>query len=736
VQGVGFRPFVHGLAAEHGLSGDIRNDSQGVLIHLFGAPEAVAAFLHDLEAAPPPLAEVARVVARDIPHEVREGFTILPSKGEAERTVAVAPDAAICADCRRELLDPADRRHRYAFINCTHCGPRYSIITDVPYDRPNTTMRDFAMCPACRAEYEDPADRRYHAQPVCCPDCGPRLEMRDAAGGPMAGDPVRLAAGELRSGRIVAVKGLGGFHLACDATNEAAVRRLRERKHREEKPFAVMVKDLAAAASLADLPGYAERLLASPVAPILIARKRHPERLARAVSPVNDYYGLMLPYTPLHVLLFEEGLGPLVMTSGNLTDEPICIANDEARDRLKGIADAFLMHNRRIHLREDDSVLLATRDRPTVVRRSRGYVPVGIETGRAVSGWAAFGPMLKNTLAVGRGTTVYPGQHVGDLNNRLALDMFQEVYDHLRAILGVEVERIACDMHPDYPSTHLAEATGLPVTKVQHHHAHLVSLMAEKPRTRGGRAIGFAFDGTGYGEDGAVWGGEVMVFDPCGYRRAFHLEYVPLPGGDRAAEEPWRMGLVHLVRNGLDRLRARYRGRRVEQVRALLESDVPMPRTSSMGRLFDAVASLCRVCQRNTYEGKAAMALEGIIEPTEESYGFILRGDEILTDGIIRGVVEDLDRGLPPGVVSGRFHNTVVEIMVECARVLREAEGLSDVFLSGGCFQNAYLLARGRARLEAEGFRVFTHTLLPPNDGGVAVGQLLAAATRGEGKDP
>ena len=729
VQGVGFRPFVYRLAVGHGLAGDVRNDSRGLTIRVFGGRRDIERFVAELTEAPPPLASVSSVTTRELPFEPREGFCILASEAQPERTVAVTPDAAICPDCLRELLDPEDRRYRYPFINCTNCGPRYSIIEDVPYDRPNTTMRDFEMCAPCRTEYEDPADRRYHAQPVCCDVCGPELAMLDAAGNAIDCEPVAFARQQLLSGRIVAIKGLGGFHLACDATNEGAVERLRRRKHREEKPLAVMAASYELAERLIEMPDYGKALLESPVAPILIARKRSRDVLAPSVSAVTDFYGVMLPYTPLHVLLFERDLEALVMTSGNLTDEPIAIDNDEAIERLAGVADFFLVHNRRIHLRLDDSVVSATGPSPIIWRRARGYVPRGIETGRNVHGVAAFGPLLKNTLAIGRGTVIYPGQHVGDLDNLLARDMFDEVYRHLRDVLDVDVETIACDLHPDYPTTRIAQESGKPVVQIQHHFAHVVSLMAEKRVYD--RSIGFSFDGTGYGDDGAIWGGEVFVFDPASYVRAFHLEYVPLPGGDKAIKEPWRMALAYLFQHGLDHEKYVRHGR-AGQILALLESDLDVFWTSSMGRLFDAVSSLCGVCQETTFDGKAAMALEGIIADTEESYDFAVADGVIKTGGLIRDVLGDIDRGESPSVISARFHNTIVEIMVECAKRLRISDGLRNVFLSGGCFMNSYLTSHGARRLEEEGFTVFTHTLLPPNDGGVSTGQLLAAtlATR------
>jgi hydrogenase maturation protein HypF len=732
VQGVGFRPFVYRTARELGLTGWVRNDAAGVTVALFGPPAARAAFRDAVQTGAPPLAAVAAVRSEPLAGTPPDEFRILPSREEANRRVDVTPDAAVCADCRRELLDPADRRHRYPFINCTQCGPRYTIVEDVPYDRPRTTMKRFRMCAACAAEYEDPASRRHHAQPNCCPRCGPSLELRDAEGSPLPGDPVREAAARLRDGAIVAIKGLGGFHLACDATAEPAVRRLRERKLREEKPLAVMVQDLAAARALVELPAYGEEFLAGPAAPILVARRRPDAGVAPAVAPVNDFLGVMLPYTPLHLLLFAEGLGPLVMTSANRSDEPIVIDNTEARERLAGIADAFLLHDRPIHLRADDSVFHAGEVRPTVLRRARGYVPAGIQTGRDVEGWAGFGPLLKNAPALGRGSVVYPGQHVGDLDHPLSREMFREVYDHLRRLLGVEVTRVACDLHPEYPTTALAEATGLPVRRIQHHHAHLVALMAESRSYE--PAIGFAFDGAGYGPDGTVWGGEVLVVEPGAYRRAYHLDVVPQPGGDKAAREGWRMAVSHLAAAGLDWQRY-VRHPRAADVAELLRSAVPQPRTSSMGRLFDAVAALTGLRDHSAYEGQAAMMLEGAAAETEACYEAILAGGCLRAAPVLAGIVRDLDAGVPAGVVSGKFHNTVASWMVAAAVALRGAEGLETVLLSGGVFQNARLTARARARLAEEGFTVRTHALLPPNDGGIAVGQVVAAAA-GAGASP
>ncbi len=728
VQGVGYRPFLYALAQRHGLTGEARNTAQGVVARVFGPARDVDAFVAALRVEAPPLARVSCVQARPIPAEEHAHFRILPSDAQGAPAVAVTPDAAICDACRRELLDPQDRRYRYPLLNCTQCGPRYSILLTVPYDRPNITMRAFPMCGACRAEYEDPTDRRHHAQPTCCPACGPRVRLLGGEGEPLDGDPVRGAARLLREGRILAVKGLGGFHLACDATRPPVVARLRARKHREDKPLAVMVPDADAAAALVHLPDYGRALLTGPQAPILVAPERAASPVAEEVAPGTDTLGVMVAYTPLHVLLFEElGDVPLVMTSGNLSEEPICIRNREALERLSGVADAFLVHDRPIHLRVDDSVLLATDPGPTLLRRARGYVPAGLEAGLDADGILGFGPLLKNTLALGRGTTVFPGQHVGDLDNVRALEMFDEVRAHLAEVLGVAPTLAACDLHPDYPTTRMAAQSGLPVVRVQHHHAHLAALLAETGDYAS--ALGIAFDGAGYGPDGTVWGGEALVFDALGYERVCHLEHVALPGGDRAAREPWRMALAYLVREGLDWTRW-VAHPRADSVARLLAGPLPQVQTSSMGRLFDAVAALCGLCDENTFEAKAPMRLEAAATDAPDAYPFALDGPVVRTGGVIRGVAEDLARGAPVGAVAGRFHNTLADLVVDIARRVRAERGLARVLLSGGCFVNRRLLAATHARLREAGFRVAAHTLLPPGDGAVSVGQVVHAAAR------
>lgn len=733
VQGVGFRPWVHALASAYRVGGVVWNDPQGVSILVFGESRTLDTFVEAIRTSPPPLARIASITVETIPYEEHPHFRILPSQKKGRVEVAVTPDAATCRDCRQELLDPSNRRYRYPFINCTYCGPRYSIVTSVPYDRPNTTMVDFPMCEACRAEYEDPSDRRYHAQAICCPRCGPHLFFTHADGHRCEGDAIKLAAEALRTGGIVAIKGIGGFHLACDASREETVLRLRQRKRREEKPFAIMVRDTEVAATLIDLPPSAIPLLESPEHPILIAPRRVgiEDAIAPSVAPGHRTLGLMLPYTPIHLLLFAEGLTVLVMTSANLSDEPIVKDNEEAFERLRGIADFFLLHDRRIQTRLDDSVCRSGRERPVLLRRARGYVPLGIETGRIVDRILAFGGFLKNAPAIGRGSAIYPLQHIGDLETTLAIETFEETVKNFQAILEITPSLAACDLHPDYPTTHLAEASGLPWIRVQHHHAHLLSVMAEVRQYE--RAIGFAFDGTGYGDDGAIWGGEVLVFDPSSYDRVFHLAYLPLPGGDQAAKEPWRMALAYLHEAGIEELWERWLPSslhpKAHDLLSLLHSHLPQPRTSSMGRLFDAVASLLGICHFNTYEGKAPMMLESLVRFDEEgTYPFTFAGSAIDVHEMIRAILRDREAGVDPSTIAARFHRTIVMIMLACAREIREKFSIRRVFLSGGVFANAVLSNWASESLQRQGFEVILPSLLPPNDGGIAVGQAIAAA--------
>ncbi|MBI3932057.1 MAG: carbamoyltransferase HypF [Acidobacteria bacterium] len=743
VQGVGFRPFAYRLATERRLSGTIANTPAGVAIEVQGPPGDVEDFIGRLSLEAPPLAHVTGVAVRDLAWGPDGGFRILASRaGEPARTL-VSPDVAVCDACLGELFEPGDRRYRYPFINCTDCGPRFTIVRDIPYDRARTSMAAFTMCPACRAEYDDPASRRFHAQPNACWDCGPQAALWDAAGRRLEeGDPIAAAAGHLAAGRVVAVKGLGGFHLAADAARADAVDRLRERKARVAKPFAVMAASLEAAARLARLDDAAAAALRRPERPIVLVPKGGDGVVADAVAPGVGEVGLFLPYTPLHHLLFAAGpFDALVMTSGNRAEEPIAIDNREAVERLAGLADLFLVHDRDVVRRCDDSVVRPVGGRVRPLRRARGYVPLPVALAEEVPPVLAVGGELNNTVCLTRGRQAFLSQHVGDLENLEAHGFFEEAIDHLGRILEVEPRAIAHDLHPDYHSTRWALAReGLPRVAVQHHHAHVASCMAENGLS--GRVIGFALDGTGYGTDGHVWGGEVLVAGYDGFTRAAHLDEVPLPGGAAAIREPWRMAVAWLWRHygrrfldwrlpGLEKV-----GRRaLETALALTERGLLSPRTSSCGRLFDAVSALLGVCSRATYEGQAAVELEAIAadgDTPRDAYRFELEREQdawvIGTRGLFDGLVEDVHAGVAPGLASRRFHDGLADVLADVAASIRDATGLDRVCLSGGTFQNVRLTGRLRARLERRDFRVFTHGVVPPGDGGLSLGQALVAA--------
>ncbi|HVM39546.1 MAG TPA: carbamoyltransferase HypF [Acidimicrobiia bacterium] len=748
VQGVGFRPFVHGLAHRLGLAGSVRNDTAGVLVEVEGAEHALDEFVRAVRAEAPPLAVVDSVTTAEIEPTGEPGFAIVASDAAGARQVAVVPDAATCDDCLAEIADPADRRYRYPFTNCTNCGPRFTITLDVPYDRPNTTMAGFEMCDACRAEYDDPSDRRFHAQPVCCAGCGPRLMLFDAEGEGFAEDPLAAAAGVLDDGGIVAVKGLGGYHLAVDACSETAVARLRGRKHRDEKPFAVMVPDVAAARQWCEMSDDEETLLTSPARPIVVMERRArtgggaSQRVASTVAPGNRSLGLMLPYTPLHHLLLEEFGGPLVMTSGNQSDEPIAYRDDDAFTRLAGIADAFLVHDRPIHIRTDDSVARRLGGRTVWLRRSRGLAPAPVRLAttapRPVLGCGA---ELKHTFCLVRGADAFLSHHIGDLDHLEVFEAFTGGVEHFTRILGVDPAVVAHDLHPDYRSTAWAIESDLPLVGVQHHHAHVASCLAD--RGEEGPVIGVAFDGTGYGLDGTVWGGEILVADLARFERAAHLETVVMPGGTAAIREPWRMAAAWLDRLGLGdgggldvaARNAERWARLVEAARAGLNA----PATSSVGRLFDAVAALAGVRDAVTYEGQAAVELEQRVDPGVEG-AYEVRdaarpggpGSPLVmpASDLVAAVVDDLQAGAGPIAVATRFHRGLADAVARtCAAVAGES-GLTTVALSGGVFQNAFFTAELSGRLQREGLRVLTHSRVPPNDGGISLGQAAVAAAR------
>jgi hydrogenase maturation protein HypF len=724
VQGVGFRPFVHGLATGLGLAGLVGNDARGVFIEVEGDPGTVERFLTGLR-QPPPLAVVERISTRPLAPDGHHGFAIVGSDASGRRGALVSPDSATCADCLRELGDPADRRHGYPFVNCTNCGPRFTIVTDVPYDRPNTTMAGFAMCAACAAEYRDPGDRRFHAQPVCCPACGPHVALLDSGGRPRPGEPVEAARALLRDGGILALKGLGGYHLAATAGDEAAVAALRSRKHREDKPFAVLVPDLETARLLGAVDPAEEAVLTSARRPIVLLRRHADAPLAAAVAPGNRSIGVMLPYTPLHHLLAGE---PLVLTSGNVSDEPIAYRDEDAFARLGGIADAFLTHDRPIHVRTDDSVTRVFRGREMPVRRSRGYVPAPLPLPAGGPPVLACGAELKNTFCLAEDGRAFVSHHIGDLENYETLRAYREGIEHFGRLFDITPSTIAYDLHPEYLSTKYALEQDLPLVGVQHHHAHIASCMADNERSE--PVIGVAFDGTGYGTDGTLWGGEFLVADLNGFERAGHLRPVPLPGGTMAIREPWRMAAAYGVPADLDV--ARRNAANWDTVVAMGDRRVASPLTSSMGRLFDAVAALLGVRDRVEYEGQAAIELEQRADPRDGGT-YPVRLDDgspftVTGADLVAAVVADLRAGVDVPSIAARFHNAVAALVVAGARRLRETTGLTTVALSGGVFQNLLLLERTVTGLEAEGFGVLVHHRVPPNDGGISLGQAAVAS--------
>ena len=750
VQGVGFRPFVYRLAFEEGLAGFIGNDTDGVTIEVEGPEERVEAFLDRLRAEAPPLARIDSIVARDVTAIGEVGFRIVASEVLGPVSTGIPADAATCRDCLRELLDPEDRRYGYPFLNCTNCGPRFTITRRIPYDRPQTSMARFKMCAACEAEYDDPLSRRFHAQPNACWDCGPRVWLVGADGSALSADnPVAATIDRLVAGQIMAIKGVGGFHLSVDATNQAAVMRLRERKHRYGKPLAVMVRDMEAAREVCALTAAEEALLQTVARPIVLARKRDGGGIAEGVAPGIPWLGVFLPYAPLQHLLFADGrLRALVMTSANLSEEPIAIDNDEALARLGAIADAFLMHDREILQRCDDSVAAVVDGRPQLIRRARGFVPLGVELPLDAPPLLAVGGHLKNVFALARGRRVYQSQHLGDLENLTGLEFFKESLDHLMRTFEIEPETVVHDLHPGYLSTEWAKEwareRGLPLIAVQHHHAHVAGCMAEHGLRE---AIGLTLDGTGYGTDGRIWGGEVLIARLDGFERFAHLEYVAMPGGDAAVREPWRMAFAALRAADFDvesEQIVKLLGAQASEVRVLrrmVERGINSPMTSSLGRLFDAVAAVVLNRRVVDYEAQAAIELEGIavdepdrfeqgdyvpeLHDAEEGSG---SAAVIRTGKMWKAVLEDLWRGVPASRISARFHAGIAEGFINVAGNARIESGINQVAMSGGCMHNRRLARLLRVGLEAQGFQVFQHAQVSPGDGGLSYGQVAVAA--------
>lgn len=757
VQGVGFRPFVHELAVRLGLRGFVKNHGGAVEIEVEGIAAVLDGFLESLARGAPPLARIEDVRWQSIPGLEEAAFRIVPSDAGSIEGSSIAADAAVCRECLAELFDPGDRRYRYPFLNCTHCGPRLTIIRGAPYDRERTTMASFAMCDACRAEYDDPRDRRFHAQPIACPRCGPKLELREADGSPIATEhPLRDFAERVGNGAIGALKGIGGFHLVCDAGNDTAVRELRARKHRDEQPFALMLPDLEAAGRLCELGDEEARLLQSRQAPIVLLRKKAgATAVSEGVAPGNPNLGVMLPYSPLHHLLVRELEGrPLVMTSGNRTSEPIAYENDDALSRLNGIADLFLLHDRAIHVRCDDSVTRVVAGTELPLRRSRGAAPQSLPLPRECpAALLAVGGHLKGAFAVASGRQAILSHHLGDLEHFDAYCAFERDVALYRALFDVAPQRIVHDLHPDYATTRwareVAEAEGIPRLAVQHHHAHIASCMAEHRLDE--PVIGVAFDGTGYGldeetGDATVWGGEFLVGDYRAMRRTARLRHVGMPGGESAIREPWRMALAHLIDAGcgLSLLERRIPADAIRTTGTMIERRINLPATSSIGRLFDAAASIAGIRDRVTYEGQAAMQWEWLATDAGEArgaYPFTIEPpsagrdaapDVIDTRPIIRALAEDAVRGIEPRRMARRFHTTIVDVIETACLRIRDRTGLGVVVLSGGVFANAILLREAVPRLEAHGFRVYRHRLVPPNDGGLCLGQAAIAAAGGQ----
>ena len=730
VQGVGFRPFVHKLVRSSGLSGYIKNTSSGVELELEGERPALERFVALLPEQAPVLAVIESMEA-SYSKELRayEGFTIRQSQREEFRNTLISPDIGICEDCLRELRDPRDRRYRYPFINCTNCGPRFTIIKDIPYDRAKTSMAGFPMCPDCEREYHDIEDRRYHAQPDCCADCGPRVFYLDEAGNERPGDGIELAREALKEGKIVAVKGLGGMHLACRCDEETLVRELRRRKQRDEKPFALMCRDVDCVRRVCRLSEAEERVLTGFRRPIVLLEKRQP---GLDYLSENGYLGVMLPYTPLHTLLFGDDLDMLVMTSANLSDTPILFKNDEALEKLRGIADGFLLHDREIQTRCDDSLCWVLEGKEYPARRSRGYVPFPLRMEGTLQSVLACGAEQKASFCLSKENYVFPSQHIGDLKNMETLENYTQQIAHFKHLFDMEPTVAACDLHPDYMSTEYAQSLGLPLVQVQHHHAHLAACMADNGLA--GEVIGLVWDGTGYGPDGTTWGGECLVGGYETFRRFGHILPLALPGGDRATKEIDRLAFSLLYAADCDT--SAIPG--AETYRAMLAAGLNCPLSSGMGRLFDGVAAILGIRTRCSYEGQGAILLEAAAKEKEEGvYPVSLSGAPLVFDWreMIRAIVQDRQRGVDTGVIAARFMNTLVEMAVKMAVAAREETGLNRVCLSGGSFQNMYIMHRLPERLRAVGFEVYHHSRVSANDEGIALGQLMIANAKWKGKE-
>ncbi|MFQ6040161.1 MAG: carbamoyltransferase HypF [Candidatus Poribacteria bacterium] len=748
VQGVGFRPFIYNLAKAYSLNGWVLNSTEGVSIEIEGEGETVANFIAEIPKKAPPLAMIDSIDLEHLPPIGYDTFFIKHSGGDRGKYLKISPDVCTCADCLAELFDVQDRRYRYPFINCTNCGPRFTIIEDIPYDREKTTMRKFKMCPLCQAEYDDPSNRRFHAQPNACADCGPSVTLEDLTGPIRCGDPIKETIKLLKEGEIVAVKGLGGFHLACDAENDDAVAVLRRRKRRTFKPFAIMSRDIDQIRRYCYIEETEQQLLESVKRPIVLLKKLANCPISAFVAPNNNYLGVMLPYTPLHYLLLDSPILALVMTSGNISEEPIAVDNAEAKARLADLADCFLTHNRDIRMRCDDSVASTLNGREFIIRRSRGYAPFPVDLNFSMREILACGPELKNTFCLTKDNHAFLSQHIGDLQNIEAFNYYQDAIEQFKQLFRINPQIVAYDLHPDYLSTKYALAQkNVQLVGVQHHHAHIVSCMAENGLVGRNLAnddsppkiIGVACDGTGYGLDGAIWGCEFLIADENGFHRGAHLRYIPLPGGDAAAKEPYRMALSYLfsafeedflsfdipILKGLD-------GKKVMTILRMIQRNVNSPLTSSCGRLFDAVSALIGIRDVTTYEAQAAIELEMVADAkTSHIYGYNIENesgvDIIDVRKMVREIVSDLQRDVSREIISAKFHNTVADFIVKTCERIRGQNNIDEVVLSGGVFQNRRLITKVLVQLRARGFTPYFHSRVPTNDGGVSLGQAVIA---------
>jgi hydrogenase maturation protein HypF len=745
VQGVGFRPFIHKLVQNYNLSGWVLNSNQGVEMDIEGKTEELNNFINDIKDKLPPLARIENIEVNQLPLIGYKGFSIKKSITKEENGfVLVSPDISICEDCLQELFNPHNQRFRYPFINCTNCGPRFTIIKDIPYDRGKTTMRVFEMCPQCQSEYENIEDRRYHAQPNACADCGPQVSLYQNKRKLEFVDPIEKAVKLLKEGKIGAIKGLGGFHLACDATNNKAVAKLRRLKNREAKPFAIMSFNLEKIKQYCKLGKKEEEWLINRARPIVILKKKEDSLISSLTAPRNNYLGVMLPYTPLHYLLLKDNFTALIMTSGNIADQPIIGDNQEALEKLDRIADFFLLYNRDIFNRCDDSVLKIINGDNMFFRRSRGYVPYPIILDFELKEVLALGGELKNTISFSKENYVFLSQYLGDLKSVETLNFLKKSITSLKKMFRINPEIIACDLHPDYLSTQYAEEIGakkgLKVVKVQHHHAHIASCMAENNIKE--KVIGVAYDGTGYGDDGNIWGGEFLLCDLKEYIRVGHLKYYPLPGGDKAIMEPWRMAYSYLYSIYGPRAKKididfnrRMDYDRLSIIEKMIDKNINSPLTSSCGRLFDAASSLIGIRDEISYEGQAAMELESFCASgIKERYNFYIckEGDEFIIDpqGIFIDIIKDLKEGIDKKVMAAKFHNTVAEFTLNLCGKIRENTGINKIALSGGVFQNRYLTEKIIFLLEKDDFQVYTQRKVPPNDGGISLGQAVVAGSK------